>query len=116
MIEHNEDKSFIVKELYRHYPHKRVSKTKLLFAYPLMHGLDLHNYIDNNSHYILIVKMAEKDPKTGKNYVIACYSENPLLSEGPRNNGVGFISSVTNEKAFYLTENKKHNPRLTEYN
>lgn len=113
MIDHDEDKHFIVKELYNHYPQKRILKTKLLFAYPLMHGLDPHNFVDNNSHYILIIKMVDKDPKTGKNYIIACYSENPLIQKGPRNDGVGFISSVTNGKTFYVKKGIKDNPRLT---
>lgn len=57
--------------------------------------------------------MVDKDPKTGKNYIIACYSENPLIQKGPRNDGVGFISSVTNGKTFYLKKGIKDNPRLT---
>lgn len=115
VIDHDEDKHFIINELYNHYKQKKVSKTKLLFSYPLMHGLDPHNLVDNNSHYILLIRMVEKDPKTGKNYVIGCYSENPLIQKGAHNDGIGFVSSVTNEKTFYLRKDNKHNPRLTEY-
>lgn len=57
--------------------------------------------------------MSVKHEKSGKNFVIACYSEMPLVPKGPRNDGVGFISSVTNETTFYLTKNNLYNPHWT---
>ena len=48
--------------------------------------------------------------------MIACYSEMALMTNGPRNDGFGFVASVNNVKSFSLMSNKANNPRLTEYN
>lgn len=54
--------------------------------------------------------------ENGKNYLMAMYSERPLIKDASINNGFGFISSVTNQKAFYLRKFSKVEPRITMYN
>lgn len=44
------------------------------------------------------------------------YSEKPLVKGASINNGLGFVSAVTNKKTFYLRNTPSLNPRLTEYN
>ena len=74
-----------------------------------------HSKVDGYPNYIAILKLKNKT-KNGKNYLMAMYSERPLIKDTVINDGFGFICSVTNQKAFYLREISKINPpRMTMY-
>lgn len=98
------------------YPKKKLYKTKFLFSYPLMSAVNPHQILDDVvPNYIIIIKMKSKNEK-GQNYLMALYSERPLSNNTGTNNGLGFISSVTNRATFFLRNGTASNPRVTEYN
>jgi hypothetical protein len=90
-------------------------KTKLLYSFQLMRGIDLHSKIDGVSNYIIIME-AERRDERGKPYLLAMYSERPLIrSDTTQNTGRGFVASVTNRQTFGVLK-KDASARLTEYN
>lgn len=56
------------------YKGKRIIKSKLLFALPLMHNINPHIKVDDIPNYIIIMKMKNKT-KDNKNYIMAYYSD-----------------------------------------
>jgi hypothetical protein len=60
-----------------------------------MKQINPHIFIDGVPNYIIIMTL-EKRNELGKPFMLAMYSENPLLSDGPLNTGNGFVASVTN--------------------
>lgn len=80
-----------------------------------MKDINPHLKVDSIPNYIVIMKMKNRT-KDNKHYIMALYSEEALEEKGKINRGKGFAASVTNRKAFYLTQSLTHNPRLTEYN
>lgn len=79
-----------------------------------MDSLNPHCYIDGKANYVVIMTLKNVNEE-GKPYVLAMYSERPLKPKDEINNGNGFIASVTNRKAFYLTKSTQMSPRVTEY-
>ena len=77
-----------------------------------MKEINPHLTVDDAPNLIFLVKCPAKN-KFGNNYIFALYSANPLRRNAPTNNGLGFISAVTNNKTFYLRSSSSHNPRVT---
>jgi hypothetical protein len=114
VVEDEADRDFIINAIEEQHPQRRVIHTKLLYSYSLMRLLNPHPFIDNRENFIVILTFA-RHTLEGKPYMIAMYSERPLIKHSWEfNTGKGFVASVTNRRVFRL--NKSKNATLTEYN
>lgn len=82
-----------------------------------MRDINPHLIIDGVPNIIFVVKCPTLN-KFGSNYIFSMYTANPLIKNAPTNNGLGFISAVTENQTFYLkkSSSSNSNPRITEYN
>jgi hypothetical protein len=108
------DRDFLIQTILEQYPKQRIVRTKHLYLFPLMHVLHPHRTIDGNDNFVVIVTFQSCNAE-GKNYMMAMYSERPLVKGTSEFNvGRGFVASLTNRRVFKLVKNNK-DAALTEY-
>jgi hypothetical protein len=76
LIEDEVDRQFIIDNCEQLH-NQKISKTKLIYSFPLMKTINIHTAIDNSPNYILIMTLENCD-ENGKPYMLAMYSERPL--------------------------------------
>lgn len=86
--------------------------TKLIYQYDELNKINIHKYIDNKEHIVMIVQVGtEAEIQEGKRkedcYYIAAYSEGCLKPKTASDKD-GIIMSLNNRKCYYpLEKNKK---------
>ena len=99
-------KQYILRQILKFNPEKQVKETNLLYSYPKMKKMSFHEEVDNQNHYVLLIRLQN-------GMLIGAYSQQGLTKD-QTNTGNGFICSISNETVFHL---KKHSKaRLTQYN
>jgi NADH:ubiquinone oxidoreductase subunit 5 (subunit L)/multisubunit Na+/H+ antiporter MnhA subunit len=69
----------------------RIKHTKLIYCYDTLNKVNFHQYIDNVSSLLLVLK-------TAAGMFVAAYSEGPFLRRTSDRDGI--IFSLTNRKFF----------------